>query len=288
MRRPAAVARGFEAVHDVGEELRDLQRRRANRKPCPGPSGRSRAGPPRAERAGPSPPRRSEARPASSSGRARLPKRELELGLEERQRRSQLVARVGDEPALARERRLEPREHLVQRLAEPPDLVVGLRERQPPALARRRDARPPRAASTRPAAAPQPPARSRRARRAAERSARRSRSCVRRLASASSRALEGGADDHDQASALRVNGRRQHAGRIVPVGTAGRDPGRSCPAARASSCPGSSTGASSQPGRRIDDGAVVVDHLCEALVGRSQRAPAAVAEARPCLAGRVR
>ena len=42
---------------------------------------------------------------------------ELELGLEQRERRAQLVARVGDEAALARDALLEPSDHLVQRLA---------------------------------------------------------------------------------------------------------------------------------------------------------------------------
>ena len=46
------------------------------------------------------------------------------------------MARIGDETPLARERGLEPVEHLVQGLAEPRDLVVRRRHGQP--LARRR------------------------------------------------------------------------------------------------------------------------------------------------------
>ena len=45
----------------------------------------------------------------------------------ERERRSQLVARVGDEPPLPLEAVLESSEHRVQRLAESRDLVVGRR-----------------------------------------------------------------------------------------------------------------------------------------------------------------
>ena len=55
--------------------------------------------------------------------RARPAQRELELGPERRERRAQLVARVGDEAALSREPLLEAVEHVVQRLAETVDLV---------------------------------------------------------------------------------------------------------------------------------------------------------------------
>ena len=54
----------------------------------------------------------------------RLGERELDLGLHQRERRAQLVARVGDERALAFEGGFEPGEHLVQPAAEPCDLVV--------------------------------------------------------------------------------------------------------------------------------------------------------------------
>jgi hypothetical protein len=43
------------------------------------------------------------------------------------------VARVGDEAPLAREPGLEPPEHVVERLAEPVDLVAGTRKRKTPA-----------------------------------------------------------------------------------------------------------------------------------------------------------
>ena len=54
--------------------------------------------------------------------------RALQLGLDHRQRRAQLVARVRHELPLAVERAAQPAEHLVERLAEPADLVVGLRQ----------------------------------------------------------------------------------------------------------------------------------------------------------------
>jgi hypothetical protein len=41
------------------------------------------------------------------------------------------VTRVGDEAPLPLEPVLEPREHLVERPAEPRDLVVGRRDGQP-------------------------------------------------------------------------------------------------------------------------------------------------------------
>jgi hypothetical protein len=61
--------------------------------------------------------------------------RQLELRAEQRQRCAELVPRVGDELALALESRLEPGQHLVQRLTEPLELVARLGHRQP--LARR-------------------------------------------------------------------------------------------------------------------------------------------------------
>src|SRR5207244_12291253 len=57
--------------------------------------------------------------------------REVELRAEERERRAQLVARLGDEVSLPLDRRLEPREHLVQRLAEAVELVARPRHPQP-------------------------------------------------------------------------------------------------------------------------------------------------------------
>ena len=66
----------------------------------------------------------------SSSGVFAVAQRQLELGLVQRERRAQLVARVVDEGALALQGGLEPGEHLVQGLAEPAELVVGLRQRQ--------------------------------------------------------------------------------------------------------------------------------------------------------------
>ena len=66
----------------------------------------------------------------SSSSLDGVQQRQLELDLVQRQRRAQLVAGVVDEPPLALERLLEAAEHRVQGLAQAPELVVGLRDRQ--------------------------------------------------------------------------------------------------------------------------------------------------------------
>ena len=62
----------------------------------------------------------------------------LELGLDHRHRRAQLVAGVGDELPLAVERPPQAIEHVVERLAEPADLVVGGGQRQALVLVRQR------------------------------------------------------------------------------------------------------------------------------------------------------
>ena len=59
------------------------------------------------------------------------PQRRLELGLDHRHGRAQLVAGVGHELPLALERGAQAVEHLVQRLAEGVDLVPGRGQRQP-------------------------------------------------------------------------------------------------------------------------------------------------------------
>ena len=70
--------------------------------------------------------------------------RALELGLDHRHGRAQLVAGVGDELALAVEGPPQAIEHVVERLAEPADLVVSGGQRQPLAVVRQRDlGRPP-------------------------------------------------------------------------------------------------------------------------------------------------
>src|SRR3954447_338147 len=63
----------------------------------------------------------------------------FELRLDDRDRRAQLVAGVGDEPPLALERPPQPGEHLVGRLAGAPDLVPRRPERQLLGLAAERD-----------------------------------------------------------------------------------------------------------------------------------------------------
>jgi hypothetical protein len=64
---------------------------------------------------------------------------ELELRLQVCERRAQLVARVRYEAPLPLECRLEARKHLVQRLAEPRDLVTAGRSRKPASGLRGRD-----------------------------------------------------------------------------------------------------------------------------------------------------
>ena len=69
-----------------------------------------------------------------------VPQGELELGPQQRQRRTQLVPRVGHEVTLALERVLEPGQHLVQRLGEPVQLVAGAAKLQAPGEVLGRDA----------------------------------------------------------------------------------------------------------------------------------------------------
>ena len=62
-----------------------------------------------------------------SVARVRVGERHLQQRPLERQRRSELVRRVGDEPPLCLERGLEPGEQVVERVAERLELVVGAR-----------------------------------------------------------------------------------------------------------------------------------------------------------------
>ena len=70
---------------------------------------------------------------------ARLSQCELELGLEERERRSELVTRVRCEAPLALEACVEALEHLVERLPQSMHLVVRSRQRKSSRRGRRRD-----------------------------------------------------------------------------------------------------------------------------------------------------
>jgi len=82
---------------------------------------------------------------------AGLSEREVELGAQQRERRAQLVTGLGDEQAFVLERRLEPPEHVVQRLGEARDLVPTARDRKPaPPASRRRSPRPSSASLPRP------------------------------------------------------------------------------------------------------------------------------------------
>ena len=58
-------------------------------------------------------------------------RRQIQLGLQDRDRGPKLVARIVDEATLPFERRFDPVEHRVQRGGELCDLVVGRRRRQP-------------------------------------------------------------------------------------------------------------------------------------------------------------
>ena len=71
--------------------------------------------------------------------RARAAKGELELRLEQRERRAQFVARVVDEAALVLDCGLEAREHFVQRLREAGELVPAARLGQSCSRRRRAD-----------------------------------------------------------------------------------------------------------------------------------------------------
>ena len=68
---------------------------------------------------------RGDQRLAHLGGVSARAQRSLQLGLDDGHGRAQLVAGVGDEVALALERAAEAIEHLVQRFAEPADLVAG-------------------------------------------------------------------------------------------------------------------------------------------------------------------
>jgi hypothetical protein len=59
--------------------------------------------------------------------RAGAPERELELRLQQSERRAQLVARIRHEPPLVLDRGVEPREHAVERDREAADLVAARR-----------------------------------------------------------------------------------------------------------------------------------------------------------------
>jgi hypothetical protein len=69
----------------------------------------------------------------------RVRERHLEQGPLGRQRRPQLVRRVRHEAPLRLERRVQPGEQVVERPAEPGELVVAAAQPQPPAQVARRD-----------------------------------------------------------------------------------------------------------------------------------------------------
>jgi hypothetical protein len=63
--------------------------------------------------------------------RSRLPEREIELGLHQRERSAKLVARIGDEASFPLDGSFEACQHGVERLAQARDLVPGLAGMQP-------------------------------------------------------------------------------------------------------------------------------------------------------------
>ena len=67
------------------------------------------------------------------ASRALAAQREFELHLEHGQRRSQLVAGIGDEGTLVRQRGVQTGEHRVEGLAQAPELVARRREGEPAA-----------------------------------------------------------------------------------------------------------------------------------------------------------
>ena len=135
--------------------------RASNRAATSPPAARRRARRPAAA-AGPGPPgdheqvlgqldeavgllRRGRQRGTQLVGRAAAPQRQLQLGPQDPERGAQLMAGVGRELPLAGEGGLEPVEHLVQRPAQPGDLVAGRRDGQALVGPRGRDARRPAA-----------------------------------------------------------------------------------------------------------------------------------------------
>ena len=172
-------------------------------------SARGSAGPRPAARGGriPRPTRPAPRAPGIVSAGAQ---RSLELGLDDRDRGAQLVAGVGDEAALALEGAAEAIEHLVQRLAEPADLVAGGGQREPLVRAAQRDLLARAGASPRRAAARRRRARSRARRRPGWRSGPPRAKERTRLSSASSRSWS---DWPTATTSGAAAGRRQHARR---------------------------------------------------------------------------
>ena len=151
-------------------------------------------------------------RRAQLLGRASAPQRQLQLGLEDAERRAQLVARVGDEAPLAHERRLEAVEHLVQGLAQARDLVAARRAAAAARPARTARSPPPGGASPPPAAGPPRRRRSRRATPAAAPPARRPRAAPRACAGSRRARRARCPTTHDRLPAARHR-QRAHAQR---------------------------------------------------------------------------
>jgi hypothetical protein len=143
LHRPAGLLRApLEAAGDGGEQLGSGQRLHPQRQPPAVGAGDQQQvvgepGEPVDLLRGPAD------RLAELVLRLRVAQRQLELRAQQRERRTQLVARVGDEVALAAEGGLQAAEHLVQGLAQPLDLVPRLRHREPLARGLRGDRRRP-------------------------------------------------------------------------------------------------------------------------------------------------
>src|SRR6266511_1086775 len=142
---------------------------------------------------------------------------ELALGAKRRERRPELVTRVGDEAPLACQRRLQAAEHDVEGLAETGDLVLRWRKGKPPSWLRGGDRfrlaphRLDRAESGR-----GEPVAGQRSEEQCERAAdeQRHEQVLQRISSL----LQRRSDDDDSLSALRVEGRGEDAGGLVGIG----------------------------------------------------------------------
>ena len=268
---------------DVLEHVAEVESARGGAAAGPARRGRAAGGRPRSGRGDRSPRRRSRSPARARSGVRLAPEGQLELGLEEGERRAQLVARVGDEAPLAREAVLDPGEHLVERLPQPRDLVA---RRAAPGAARRSDdaeissRAPPHRLDRPQRRAGEDVAAERR--RAASASGPPTRNAVRRLSSVSARFSRGCADDEHAlpSVALRAGTASIRAGSSSPARTARFDEDRARRRARVELARREER-RSAERRRRVDDASARVDDAarttlparsaCRACPARSRR-----------------
>ena len=250
-RAPSSRARTLERLGRTGRRPSAARARtRRSSASCARWSHSSTAATSASRTSGPSPPVRSDA---------------LELGLDHRDRRAELVAGVGDEAPLALEGPPQPVEHLVERLAEPADLVAAGAAAAAARLAGQRDS----AARRRIASTGRSPAVGQRV---AEQPTRAGRAIgpptandATRPASASLRSPSDCAHHDDPRHAAVTRGLREHAGRRRRSPAGGARPGRARrdapPQLRAGSSAGRADGA-----ERDQHAAAGRQQLREALV----------------------